>query len=85
MSKYDYVPACSSDISKKVWKDFSLLQQELFNAVYEEIVENQDIFLHPKDTMRDKKLWKTVAHNAAWVAMQNLGVVLHAWKEKKII
>lgn len=36
------------------------------------MVDNQELFLHPKTAPIPKAHWSTIAHNAAWIAAEVL-------------
>jgi hypothetical protein len=56
------------DVPKKQWKRWSGVGQVVFNAVYSTMLDNQDLFLHPKADTIPNEHWNTVCWNAAWVA-----------------
>ena len=42
--------------------------RQVFNEVYSTMSRNQWTFLHPQQEKISKRLWKTTAWNAAWIA-----------------
>lgn len=56
-------------IPKKQWKKWdSTWQKTVFNEVYETMLRNQAMFLHPKTELISPARWKTTCWNAAWIA-----------------
>lgn len=56
------------DVPKKVWTKWSAHAQHVFNLIYPNMRDTQDIFLHPKAVKMESEHWQTVAWNAAWTA-----------------
>jgi len=54
-------------VNAKQWKRWSNHARGVFNSVYTEM-RYQVLFLHPEAIPVNAKHWKTVRHNAAWVA-----------------
>lgn len=52
----------------KQWTKWSQRAQDLFNAVFSAMQNNQSLFQHPKAPDMNDVYWKTTAWNAAWVA-----------------
>ena len=52
----------------KQWAKWSQRAQDLFNAVYSDMYDNQSLFQHPKALEIETAHWKTTAWNAAWTA-----------------
>lgn len=57
-------------VPKKQWQKWSTLAQAVFNQTFAIMTLNQKLFLHPEDTKRPKKYWRTTAYNAAWTAAE---------------
>lgn len=54
-------------VSKKMWKRWTVEAQQLFNDLYE-LMRDQRLFTHPKaDVVKDAH-WCVTAWNAAWMA-----------------
>ena len=52
----------------KQWARWSQRAQDLFNALYSDMYDNQGLFQHPKAPEMKPVHWKTIAWNAGWVA-----------------
>jgi hypothetical protein len=52
----------------KQWRRWGSGARQVFNEVYSSMVRNQDLFCHPEHQPVSKRLWKTTAWNAAWIA-----------------
>jgi hypothetical protein len=85
MSKLNYNPKCLSDVTKKQWSKWTLLQQFTFNDLFYVMLNNQKLFLHPKVIAVDPKLWRTTAHNAAWEAAEAVGDSMKEIRAYKVI
>lgn len=60
-------------VPAKQWKKWdSIWQKTTFNVVYETMLRNQEMFLHPKTDKIPPLQWKTVCWNAAWTAADAL-------------
>lgn len=59
-------------VAKIQWKRWPELAQRVFIEQYAMMMENPNMFLHPKMgrvcDKGTKKMWKTVAWNSAWIA-----------------
>lgn len=55
-------------VPKSQWKKWTPHARRVFNYLYDLMLSNQDLFRHPNAPIRDAKLWKTTAWNAAWEA-----------------
>lgn len=55
-------------VPKDRWSTWSPQARRIFNTVYDTMVLNQKLFLHPKAARPKTKHWKTTAWNAAWFA-----------------
>lgn len=52
----------------KQWNKWGLMGRQVFNEVYSSMVQNQGLFLHPKQEKASRSRWRTTAWNAAWTA-----------------
>lgn len=52
----------------KHWRKWTPQARKVFNETYETMLENQGLFLHPKQATVPQAQWKTTAWNAAWTA-----------------
>lgn len=50
------------------WKKRSEAARKTFNALYSLMMDNPELFTHPKAPQLKPVHWKTVAWNAAWIA-----------------
>jgi hypothetical protein len=50
------------------WRKWPAKCRQVFNEVYSTMSRNQDTFLHPQQDKISKRMWKTTAWNAAWIA-----------------
>lgn len=55
-------------VAQKQWRKWNLLARKVFNEVYGTMKRNQSLFLHPKQSKTDARMWNTTAWNAAWTA-----------------
>jgi len=55
-------------VPKKQWDLWYDMSKGIFNFVYSSMIEDQDLFKHPKGILQEDKYWKTTAWNAAWTA-----------------
>lgn len=55
-------------VGKKQWKRWNGAERLMFIEVYEHMVNNQDLYSHPKAARQIDEYWKTTAWNAAWIA-----------------
>lgn len=55
-------------VPKRQWKKWNLSQQIRFNFLFSTMMNNQDLFKHPKAPDVDLKYWKTTCWNAALMA-----------------
>lgn len=63
--KPDSVPMAS-------WTTWSLRQRAHFNRVFDDLWASRKVLFHPKTPAMDDQQFKTVAHNAAWIAAEQL-------------
>ena len=54
----------------KQWRKWNAAARKVFNEVYETMSKNQWTFLHPHQEKISKRMWKTTAWNAAWIAAE---------------
>ena len=59
-------------VPKVKWRKWNAAARRVFNEVYGTMAENQWTFLHPQQDRVSKRLWKTTAWNAAWIAADAL-------------
>jgi hypothetical protein len=59
-------------VPKSAWKKWSDPAKETFNDVYEMLIHNQHLFIHPKTPLITQDFWKTTAWNVAWVATEQV-------------
>lgn len=59
-------------VPQKKWRKWSLAARKVFNETYSAMSSNQKLFLHPQHENVSKRLWKTTAWNAAWIAADAL-------------
>lgn len=52
----------------KQWRKWDLKAKGTFNRLFDFMNRNPDLFAHPKAAKVERKYWKTVAWNAAWIA-----------------
>lgn len=55
-------------VAKRQWKKWTVDGRLVFNDLYSTSLNNQHIFLHPKDGMNKEEYWTTIAWNHAWLA-----------------
>lgn len=55
-------------VAVRKWRNWPDICQRVFNATYEDMVGNQDLFTHPKAGKVPDEQWNTTAWNAAWIA-----------------
>jgi hypothetical protein len=55
-------------VPQRQWRKWSLAGRKVFNELYSAMAQNQWTFLHPHQDKISKRLWKTTAWNAAWIA-----------------
>lgn len=55
-------------VPKKMWNRWTESGREVFNLVYESMVTNQNVYIHPKSSIRPRDHWATTCWNAAWTA-----------------
>lgn len=56
------------EVPEDVWGDWSERAQRMFNYVFWYMLQNQELFKHPKAPVLAHEQWKTTAWNAAWIA-----------------
>lgn len=56
------------EVDADVWSGWSETAQRVFNYLFWYMLQNQDLFKHPKAPLLEHEQWKTTAWNAAWVA-----------------
>jgi hypothetical protein len=59
-------------VAPRQWKKWCDLAQRVYNVLYEDMVHNQGLFVHPKAGEVAAEHWKTTAHNAAWMAAEGV-------------
>lgn len=63
-------------VPKRQWKKWTGLQQLVFNDMYETLLNDQEMFLHPKADPSRQEYWKTTAWNTAWLAADSVQTCL---------
>jgi len=65
-------------VPKKQWAKWGTLARGVFNAVYQQMIEAQFAFVHPKAAPISAEQWSTIAWNAAWTAAAAVEVASEA-------
>jgi hypothetical protein len=52
----------------KKWRKWGASARRVFNETYSAMANNQTTFLHPQQDKISRRLWRTTAWNAAWIA-----------------
>ena len=52
----------------KQWRKWTPAARKVFNETFETMLDNQRLFLHPKQAAVPLDQWKTTSWNAAWIA-----------------
>lgn len=68
-------------VPKKVWNEWTTLQQLTFNNVYAAVIDDQEIFIHPKSDPCRQEYWTTTAWNMAWIAADSVQEALKEMSE----
>lgn len=60
-------------VDKNVWKNWSRMSRKVFNDIYDSVLRDWSLFLHPEApgemrVLRGEKL-RTLAHNLAWTTV----------------
>ena len=55
-------------VPKSQWKKWSPQARRVFNYVYDLMLNDQELFLHPEALIQTDKHWTTTSWNAAWTA-----------------
>ena len=55
-------------VPQRQWRKWSPKAREVFNELFSTMVQNQYAFLHPQQDRISKRMWRTTAWNAAWIA-----------------
>lgn len=50
------------------WRKWGPIGRQVFNELYSAMAGNQELFLHPHAEKLSKRMWRTTAWNAAWIA-----------------
>lgn len=53
-------------VPKKQWKKWTVEGKRAFNSMFELMVNNQELFLHPKTPEAPVNQWQTTAWNVSW-------------------
>lgn len=59
-------------VPKKQWRKWDIVGRRVFNMTYELMLENPNLFRHPKDPSVSARWAKTTAWNAAWIAADHV-------------
>ena len=54
------------------WRKWNDAERTLFNGLYNTLLDNMPLFLHPKQEPPEPAHWNTTAWNAAWMAADEL-------------
>ena len=52
----------------KQWRKWSELGRRIFNETFRAMTDNPECYWHPMAARITKRLWRTTAWNAAWIA-----------------
>ena len=63
-------------VPSKQWRKWTPAARKVFNRTYDDMLNNQHVFLHPKTAAVPQEQWKTTAWNAAWTAADAVDDVL---------
>lgn len=55
-------------VPRAQWNRWSDVGKDAFNSLYEMMIGNQSLFLHPKQKPPSFTHWQTTSWNAAWIA-----------------
>ena len=55
-------------VPARKWTKWGPVSRQVFNEVFSTMAQNQWTFLHPHQEKVSKRMWKTTAWNAAWIA-----------------
>lgn len=55
-------------VPKKMWTRWTESGREVFNILFESMLSNQSVYLHPKAAPFCRDFWRTTCWNAAWTA-----------------
>jgi hypothetical protein len=67
-------------VPKDQWKKWQDSQRAMFNEMYDQIINDQNLFRHPKAAILHNDHWKTYAWNTAWVAADTMEIVFESGK-----
>jgi hypothetical protein len=67
-SEYGFGSANRNRVPKRQWRKWSSLARLVFNETYGAMMANPEHYWHPMAQRVGKRLWKTTAWNAAWIA-----------------
>lgn len=54
-------------VPKRQWRRWDEREQTAFNELFEVMMKDTRLFLHPDAEVPSKKHWRTTAWNAAWM------------------
>ena len=52
----------------KKWRKWNRVARKVFNETFSAMSSNQGLFLHPHQDKLSRRMWRTTAWNAAWIA-----------------
>jgi hypothetical protein len=55
-------------VPKAQWTKWDKESKYIFNSLYSHMMDNMDLYLHPKQPALQPLHWKTTCWNAAWIA-----------------
>lgn len=55
-------------VPQKQWRKWTVKARETFNWLYGLMMDDPNLFNHPKAIKMNPRHWKTVAWNSAWLA-----------------
>ena len=65
-------------VPKKQWTKWNQKEIRLmFNGLYESMMNDPELFKHPKAEPMAPKYWKTISWNAAWIAADILNMIFY--------
>ena len=59
-------------VPKKQWRKWSKAAKRVFNELYDFMLHNRSLMLHPKQAAPQHYHWKTTSWNAAWIAADSV-------------
>lgn len=53
-------------VPKRTWARWTEVGRQVFNILFESMIANQSVYIHPKSSIRPQDHWRTTCWNAAW-------------------